>query len=98
LEEDSTRRNSNLLIELLEARSLLEEIPPSLLEEYLLEAQNYAVFISPTSVTSRREKHSPAVFPLSPFNLTALHSLWVACPFLARKTHLSFLRLQEGCS
>lgn len=68
LEKDLARVDSNLLITLLETGSLLEEIPPSLLEEYLLEAQNYAFFISPTFVTSRREKHSPAIFPLSPFN------------------------------
>ncbi|MCE7749191.1 MAG: hypothetical protein GPJ51_12410 [Candidatus Heimdallarchaeota archaeon] len=68
LEKDLARIDSNLLIELLETGSLLEEIPPSLLEEYLLEAQKYAFFISPTFETSRRGRHSPAIFPLSPFN------------------------------
>ena len=67
LEKDLARIDSNLLIELLETGSLLEEIPRSLLEEYLLEAQNYAVFHRHL-LTSRREKHS-LLFLLSPILL-----------------------------
>jgi len=58
LEKDLAKIDSNLLIELLETGSLLEEIPPSLLEEYLLEAQNHAVFCH--SISPPRERDSPA--------------------------------------
>ena len=69
LEKDLARIDSNLLIELLESRSLLEEIPPSLLEEYLSEVQYYAVLKTHLFEPSgEREPLLTIPFPLSPFN------------------------------
>lgn len=63
LEKDLARIDSSLLIKLLETGSLLEEIPPSLLEEYLLEVQNHAFFDELGISPPREREHSPlAIF------------------------------------